>query len=210
MRTDIPAGALVRVYCFTPCIARARRDEETLQWMVALQSQCSRLVIVAAAMAEPGAIPASSPASSIWPGSIMAMVAGFIDVVGYVALFGLFTAHVTGNFVLIGATLAEHSHSILTKLLALPMFVAIVDAVRLLVLLYERRRRPVLSVLLAFEVLFLLLFMAAGVLAGPRGGPCRPVSMLSGLVGVAAIGIQNSQSRLAPAGPGPPPILTGQ
>ncbi|HEX9392199.1 MAG TPA: YoaK family protein [Usitatibacteraceae bacterium] len=139
----------------------------------------------------------------------MALVAGFIDVVGYVALFGLFTAHVTGNFVLIGATLVEHSHGILTKLLALPMFVAIVAAVRLLVLLYERRRRPVLSVLLAFEVLFLLLFMAAGLMAVPLDTPDSPLSMLAGLMGVAAMGIQNAQSRLAPAGQVPTTIMTG-
>jgi uncharacterized membrane protein YoaK (UPF0700 family) len=174
--------------------------------MVAQPSSCSGFVFAAArAMAEPVAV----PASSFWPASIMSMVAGFIDVVGYVALFGLFTAHVTGNFVLIGATLVEHSHGILTKLLALPMFMAIVAAVRLLVLLYERRRRPVLSVLLAFEVLFLLLFMVAGLMAVPLDTPDSPLSMLAGLMGVAAMGIQNAQSRLAAAGQVPTTIMTG-
>lgn len=55
---------------------------------------------------------------------LLSFVAGFVDTVGFVALFGLFTVHVTGNFVLIGAAAAESGHaSVLGKLLALPVFV---------------------------------------------------------------------------------------
>ena len=33
--------------------------------------------------------------------SVLAAIAGYVDTLSFVALFGLFTAHVTGNFVLV-------------------------------------------------------------------------------------------------------------
>ena len=51
-----------------------------------------------------GARGASHP---ITMSALLAFTAGFVDTVGFIALFGLFTAHVTGNFVLIGAALVD-------------------------------------------------------------------------------------------------------
>ena len=45
---------------------------------------------------------------------------GFVDTAGFLGLQGLFVAHVTGNFVTLGAALVLGSHGIIGKLLALP------------------------------------------------------------------------------------------
>ena len=57
-----------------------------------------------------------------------AAMAGFVDTVGFVALFGVFTAHVTGNFVLLGAQLARPGQGAAIKLLAFPAFIVAVAA----------------------------------------------------------------------------------
>ena len=54
---------------------------------------------------------------------LLSFVASYVDTAVFVGLFGLFTSHVTGNFVLIGAALVHHADGVETKLLALPVFV---------------------------------------------------------------------------------------
>ena len=61
--------------------------------------------------------------------ALLSFVAGYVDTVGFIALFGLFTAHVTGNFVLIGASfVAGTDGGVIAKLLALPVFLPIYQA----------------------------------------------------------------------------------
>jgi uncharacterized membrane protein YoaK (UPF0700 family) len=56
---------------------------------------------------------------------------GFIDTAGFLGLQGLFTAHVTGNFVTLGAALVLGSHGIIGKILALPEFILVIALARL-------------------------------------------------------------------------------
>ena len=49
---------------------------------------------------------------------------GYVDTLGFAALFGLFTAHVSGNFVLIGAEVENVGQGVLMKLMVFSAFVA--------------------------------------------------------------------------------------
>jgi len=53
---------------------------------------------------------------------LLSLNAGFVDTAGFLALQGLFTAHVTGNFVTLGAALVLGTSGAVAKLLALPVF----------------------------------------------------------------------------------------
>ncbi|WP_051711072.1 YoaK family protein [Andreprevotia chitinilytica] len=141
--------------------------------------------------------------------SALALVAGYVDTLGFVALFGLFTAHVTGNFVLIGSELAKPGHGVLLKLLVFPAFILAVALSRLISLHYERRARSPVRLLLMLEAVLLLAFMAAGMQAAPIASPGTPMAIIAGLAGAMAMGIQNGLGRLALAKLTPTTVMTG-
>jgi len=78
---------------------------------------------------------------------LLSFTAGYVDTAGFLALQGLFTAHVTGNFVTLGASLALGTSGAVAKLLALPVFCGVVIAVRLLSSLLSRQVRAVFEVM---------------------------------------------------------------
>ncbi|KQP30816.1 permease [Methylobacterium sp. Leaf104] len=126
----------------------------------------------------------------------LAFVAGFVDAAAFIALAGLFTAHVTGNFVLLGAELVSTSTGVVAKLLALPAFVAAVAATRLIALALERRGMAPLRWLLGLEIALLAAFWAAGLALSPLGSPDGAAAVTVGMLGVGAMGVQNAIGRL--------------
>lgn len=140
----------------------------------------------------------------------MGFLSGYVDTLGFIALFGLFTAHVTGNFVLIGVALADPSQtSVLLKFLAFPAFVAGVAAARLLIAASERRKAPSLRLALALQALLLGGFMLFGMLAAPVGASVTPLAMAAGLLGTAAMGAHSATSKLLLAHLAPTSMMTG-
>lgn len=149
------------------------------------------------------------PIPSTRAAPLLAAVAGYVDTLGFVALFGLFTAHVTGNFVLIGAELARPGHGVLLKLLAFPAFIAAVVAARLVARSCERRGQASLPWLLGGQALLLGGFMAAGLAAQPVTASDAPLVLLAGCLGAAGMGLQNAAGRLALAKLTPHTVMTG-
>jgi uncharacterized membrane protein YoaK (UPF0700 family) len=98
---------------------------------------------------------------------LLSLNAGYVDTAGFLALQGLFTAHVTGNFVTLGASLALGTSGALAKLLALPIFCAVVIAVRLLNTVLSNGHWPALEVLIALKVLLLIIGAALAIQLGP-------------------------------------------
>jgi uncharacterized membrane protein YoaK (UPF0700 family) len=147
-------------------------------------------------MADPAPKPPQpTPAGETVDTCILSFIAGFVDTSVFVALFGLFTAHVTGNFVLIGAALVHRNGDVLPKLLALPVFVlAVVAAVKAAEALERRQRQRIPAFLYAESVLLLLAFLAS-MLDAPLH-PGDPSALLAGMFAAAAMGLQNALMRL--------------
>jgi len=141
--------------------------------------------------------------------AVQSLTAGYADTAGFLALKGLFTSHVTGNFVTLGAALVLGNSGALAKTLALPMFCLAVLLCRLLAFRLKAAGRPVLRSLLTLQ---LLLFAAAAGLAawqGPFDDPDRGWALLLGMTLVAAMAMQNAAHRAHLAHTPPSTIMTG-
>ncbi|MDQ0440055.1 uncharacterized membrane protein YoaK (UPF0700 family) [Kaistia dalseonensis] len=134
---------------------------------------------------------------------------GFVDTAGFLGLQGLFTAHVTGNFVTLGASLVLGTGGALTKLLALPVFIITVALARLAGNQLTDRGKAALPKLLFAKVILLFLFFLLAVTLGPFAHGDAPGAMLTGLVGVSAMAIQNAAQRVHLGTEPPSTLMTG-
>jgi uncharacterized membrane protein YoaK (UPF0700 family) len=133
------------------------------------------------------------PGEDTW----LALIASYVDTLGFIALFGLLTAHVTVNFILIGSVLAGAGHGLLIKWLAFPAFVAGIVCARVLDNSLLRRGHGVRAFALdVLQAALLAAFMVAGVLATPVTNAEAPMTIACGMLGAAAMGVQNAHGRL--------------
>jgi uncharacterized membrane protein YoaK (UPF0700 family) len=141
--------------------------------------------------------------------ALLSFNGGFVDTVGFLGLSGLFVAHVTGNFVTLGAALVLGSHGILNKILALPEFITVIALARLLGGVARRRGWPVLRIMLTIEFVLLAAFFALAVIFGPFADADRPMALLNGFAGIAAMALQNALQRVHLASLPPTTLMTG-
>jgi uncharacterized membrane protein YoaK (UPF0700 family) len=141
--------------------------------------------------------------------TLLSFNAGYVDTAGYLALQGLFTAHVTGNFVTLGASLAHGTSGAVAKILALPTFCAVVVVTRLLNTWLSLRHRPALDTLIALQVLLLVIGAALATRFGPFQDTDGWRAVLTGMVLVSAMAIQNTYHRIHLGSVPPSTIMTG-
>lgn len=134
---------------------------------------------------------------------------GFVDTAGFLGLEGLFTAHVTGNFVTLGATLVSGTHGVVAKLAALPEFVLVIALAHLAGAALARRGWPALRLLLGAKAVLLVGFFALAVTFGPFADSDAPAALLTGFAGVAAMAVQNAIQRSHLASVPPTTLMTG-
>ena len=140
---------------------------------------------------------------------LMSLNAGYVDMAGFLALQGLFTAHVTGNFVTLGASLALGTSGAIAKLLALPVFCVVVIASRVLGTLLSNRFDRVFEVLLGLKVLLLIGGAALAIKWGPFRDGDSWHAILTGMILVAAMAIQNAVHRIHLGNSPPSTLMTG-
>ncbi|NLR99412.1 DUF1275 domain-containing protein [Rhizobium sp. P38BS-XIX] len=140
---------------------------------------------------------------------LLSINGGYVDTAGFLALHGLFTAHVTGNFVTLGATLALGASGAVAKLLALPVFCIVVVLARLLGGDLSRRNLPTLQIVLTLKLVLLVLAAIFAMRFGPFGDGDGWQAILTGMTLIAAMAIQTTAHRIHLGSAPPTTMMTG-
>jgi uncharacterized membrane protein YoaK (UPF0700 family) len=123
---------------------------------------------------------------------LLSAVAGSTDAIGFLGLNGLFTAHITGNIVVLASHLAAYGKAGTAQMIAVPVFMAAAGLARLLGLALDRRTEGAsAAALLILQFALLLSFFLLCLPLGKSFDAAAPWALLAGMCGVAAMAVQN-------------------
>ncbi len=122
--------------------------------------------------------------------AVLSTTAGAVDVIGFLALGGLFTAHITGNVVIVAAHYVTGGFSQIGPLLAVPVFMAVMGLVTLASRALARAGTLPLRPLLLLETVLLAGFLLLGVGFGRFDNADSSMAVLAGMLGVSAMATQ--------------------
>jgi uncharacterized membrane protein YoaK (UPF0700 family) len=126
--------------------------------------------------------------------ALLSMTAGAVDIIGFIA-FGVFTAHITGNLVILAAHYVTGRFGEIGPILSVPVFMFVLGVVTLA---FVAKPTPIARrALLALQALLLAAFLGFGVGFGPFPDTDSPMAVFVGMIGVAAMATQNALVRLA-------------
>jgi uncharacterized membrane protein YoaK (UPF0700 family) len=140
--------------------------------------------------------------------AVLSTTAGSVDVIGFLALGGLFTAHITGNVVILAAHYVIGGFSEVGPLLSVPVFVAVLGAVTLAAGAVVKAGYSPRRGLLVLQAALLVGCLGLGTLFGPFADADRPLAVLVGMLGVAAMATQNALVKLALPGTPSTAVMT--
>jgi len=128
---------------------------------------------------------------------VLSVIAGSTDIIGFLGLNGLFTAHITGNIVILAAHVVSGDPAIISYILSVPVFMLVLFLTRLLATGVERIGLLPLRPLLLLQLLLLAAFFWLCVAAGPWSEPDAILAIIAGMFGVAAMAVQNALAQIS-------------
>jgi hypothetical protein len=98
---------------------------------------------------------------------VLSVIAGSTDIIGFLGLNGLFTAHITGNIVVLAAHIVTGDPTIFSYILSVPVFMLVLLLTRLLAGGLGRAGVSTLRPLLLLQLLFLAACLWVCIVWGP-------------------------------------------
>lgn len=139
---------------------------------------------------------------------LLSFVAGFIDVICYLALFRTFTAFVTGTLLILATELVHEDAELITKVVVIATFMA---SLFVWVMLIRRfwGHRHLRAAFLGIEAVLLLLFMVVGLALSPLRSSDAPETTAVAVIAVLAMSLQNALMALSLRAHVPTTVMTG-
>jgi uncharacterized membrane protein YoaK (UPF0700 family) len=138
---------------------------------------------------------ATTSRSQRWLPTLLSVIAGMVDLIGFLSL-GVFTAHITGNVVVIGALIVRHNRVNPAQILAIPVFILAVAATWLIAKATGRRGTGLLRLLLLFQFLLITSLLIFSVISKPSADPHGLMATIAAMIAVTAMGCQFALLRL--------------
>jgi uncharacterized membrane protein YoaK (UPF0700 family) len=127
---------------------------------------------------------------------LLSVIAGIVDVIGFLSL-GLFTAHITGNLVVIAALLVRGGPPNMAQVLSVPVFVIAVAAVWRIAKALKRRGPALARPLLLIQFLLLTCVLIFSVIYSPAVNPHGWMSVVIAMIAVSAMACQFALLRVS-------------
>jgi uncharacterized membrane protein YoaK (UPF0700 family) len=143
-----------------------------------------------------------------WLPPLLSALAGTVDVISFLSL-KLFTAHVTGNFVVIAALLVRGGPPNVNQILAVPVFIFAVSGVWLIAKALDTRGAALARPLLLIQFLLLTCVLVLCVAYDSAAHPHGLVPSIAAMIAVSAMACQFSLLRLAVPGAPSTAVMTG-
>ena len=138
----------------------------------------------------------------------LSVIAGTVDVIGFLRL-GLFTAHVTGNLVVMAALLVRGGSPNIPQILAVPVFMVAVAAVWFIAKAFGKHGAALARPLLCVQFLLLTCVSILSVIQDRSTNPHGLIAGVTAMIAVSAMGCQFALLRVVlPAAPSTA-VMTG-
>jgi uncharacterized membrane protein YoaK (UPF0700 family) len=119
--------------------------------------------------------------------TLLSVIAGMVDLIGFLRL-GMFTAHITGNVVLIGPLVVRHDRANPAQILAIAVSVLAVAATSLIDKTTGRRGPGLMRLLLLFQVLLITSVLIFSIITKASANPHWLMATIGAMIAVTAMG----------------------
>ncbi|GLR84279.1 YoaK family protein [Bradyrhizobium iriomotense] len=140
---------------------------------------------------------------------VLSVIAGMVDLTGFFNLGHIFTAHVTGNIVVVAAAAVHAGAFNLMQAMAIPVFMLALAAAWLVARVSSLRGASLTRLLLLIQFLLLSVVFAFSVTTEPSVNPDGLTARIAVMVAVCAMAFQYALLRLAMPNAVSTAVMTG-